>query len=357
MRKLRFLILGLVVLTGKLNAGTNNFDIFGVDAKTQNKIHLSCSKLMDKYLKLSMSMNTSLPSEKALIHREKIEQQIIAKIKQIEDVDIAKISVIYYPTDKRTYATLDLVKRNEAYRIPRGHKTVSKKLVKQSQGLKELFVIWNEYNDKNVNLIRKNQMDFSKKSCPITHCTWAFDKKELEKTLPKLQNGAAKFKNELIEIIKNSSDDKEREKAVFILAHDETHKDEQAGFLINYTDDPSDFVRNNVMRVVGAMVAKRKVAHLDIKRIIHALNYPYVTDRNKAAYVLLGIVKNDPLSHQAVIAQAGGTLLELLKLQQPNNHDFAYLILKEISQRNYSERDYKSWEGWIRSQQSVLSST
>jgi hypothetical protein len=352
MRKLTVLILGLVLLNGKLYASSDNFDIFGVDAKTQKKIYLSCSNLMDSYLKISKTMNSSLLNEKDLIHRKKIERQIISKIKQIDDIDTVKISVIFYPTDKKSYATLDLVKKNEIYRIPTASKNHPKKYIEKSQGLKDLLDVWNEYNNRNVNLIRKNQIDLSKKSCPITHCTWGFDKKELEETLPKLQKGVAKYKNDLIDIIKYSLIDQEREEAIFILAHDDNYQ-EQAKLLINFTDDPNDFVRNNVMRVLGAIVTKHKVAHLDIKRIICALNYPYVTDRNKAAYVLLGIVRNESASHQIVIAQAGEILLKLLKLQQPNNHDFAYQILKEISKKNYSERDYKSWQEWLNSQRSV----
>ena len=50
------------------------------------------------------------------------------------------------------------------------------------------------------------------------------------------------------------------------------------------------------------------------------------------------------------------TLLAMLRLQQPNNHDFAYLILKAISGQSYGERDYSAWEAWLRAQQVVPSS-
>jgi hypothetical protein len=32
---------------------------------------------------------------------------------------------------------------------------------------------------------------------------------------------------------------------------------------------------------------------------------------------------------------------------QPNNHDFAYSILKAISGHGYGERDYAVWEKWF----------
>lgn len=358
MRKLGICILGLCLLTNKLYAGLNNFDIFGVDAEIQKKIFSSCSNLMEQYLKISKAIDDSplLPGEKMLLRRKKIEQEIASKVNQIDNFEMVRISAIYYPTDKKTYATLDLVKKNENYRVPMKSKVLLKELGKKSQGLKDLFEVWNEYEDKNIRLMKKNQMNLGEKVCPVTHCIWGFDDKELKEILPKIREGVAKYRNEIVEIIKNSSDYREREKAVFIFAHDDNYQD-QANILINLTDDPNNSVRNNVMRVLGSIVSKYKVGHIDVNRIISALNYPYVTDRNKAAYVLLGIVKNEPASHRIVITHAGKTLLELLKLQQPNNHDFAYQILKVLSQKNYSDRDYESWERWIRSQQNTLSSS
>lgn len=178
------------------------------------------------------------------------------------------------------------------------------------------------------------------------HCTWGFDKNDLKNILPKLQEGIKKHKHALFNVIKNSDDNQKRADAIFILAND-TSDQELAHFLINYIDDSSDLVRNNAMRVLGAIVAKHKVSGLDVKKIFKALNYPYVTDRNKAAYILSELVKTDSNIHAKVIKHAGNTLIELLKLKQPNNHDFAYEILKEISHQHYGEYDYKSWSQWM----------
>jgi hypothetical protein len=38
--------------------------------------------------------------------------------------------------------------------------------------------------------------------------------------------------------------------------------------------------------------------------------------------------------------------LRLLKLEQPNNHDPAYRILRTVSGENFGERDYAAWERW-----------
>jgi hypothetical protein len=50
------------------------------------------------------------------------------------------------------------------------------------------------------------------------------------------------------------------------------------------------------------------------------------------------------------IREAGPKLIEILKLLQPNNHDFAYAILKKISGKDFGERNYEAWGRWLHSQ-------
>ncbi|MGD1950154.1 MAG: hypothetical protein ACFB14_10975 [Leptolyngbyaceae cyanobacterium] len=84
---------------------------------------------------------------------------------------------------------------------------------------------------------------------------------------------------------------------------------------------------------------------MPIESIIEALQYPATTDRNKASWRLLELAKQDRY-HQLIIEQAVPVLLEMLKLQQPNNHDPAYATLKVISGEQYGARDYAAWEEW-----------
>jgi hypothetical protein len=100
------------------------------------------------------------------------------------------------------------------------------------------------------------------------------------------------------------------------------------------------------MRVLGEIAEKRKEVPIPVEPIIKALNYPATTDRNKALYILEGLAAN-PKNKGIIIGQAGSLLIKLLRLYQPNNHDFAYSILKKVSGKNYGERDYKAWEQWI----------
>ncbi|WP_367607607.1 HEAT repeat domain-containing protein [Legionella sp. W05-934-2] len=354
MKRFGILLASFLLIMGKLWAIPENYDIYGVDEKTKQLISAACSDLMSEHLAYMSKLFTSPtnPSESELRYKEIIELKILDKAKQFGHFSHAKLSSVHYPTDKKIYVTLDLVNETDKYRIPKQIKTRAHADYPHKKEVNELFAIWYAYQDRQYDLIRKNQMDFGKLTCPVTHCIWGFNDKELKETLPKIKQAVAKHKADLIEIIKHSTHDQKRADAVFILAHDDNYI-ELASFLINYTDDSSEMVRNNVMRVLGAIAFKHELKQLDIQRILDALNYPYVSDRNKAAYVLLGIAKHNPATHSVIIHQAGDTLLQLLKLQQPNNHDFAYHILKEISKKSYGERDYLSWKNWLRTQRSL----
>lgn len=348
MRRLGIFTLGLLLLSGRLCAHPERFDIFGVDDNIKQKIYACCSEIVEQYQSESqkLSFSSTAPQEKDVVHVLKLEEKMLAKIKQVDDFAEVKLSTVDYPLEQRSFATLDIVKQSESYRIPAHNSAKHRQKIALSKDIQALFQLWNDYDVQKMQLIKANKYDVSKTSCPVMHCTWGFDQEAIKNTLPKLREGVVKHKQALFNIVKNSENDQERGDAIFILAND-TDYQALAKVLINYTDDASDLVRNNVMRVLGAIVAKHKIPQLDVSKIIQALNYPYVTDRNKAAYVLLGLIKSDSSTHAQVIKQAGHTLLDLLKLRQPNNHDFAYEILKEISHKNYSADDYMSWSQWI----------
>ena len=358
MKKLGLIVISLCLLVGKVSASPDNFDIFGVEEQTKQQITTACAETISVYMDYITKLfsSSTAPSEQQLIHKKNLEQQIIKTAKKYGHFSEAVISSVSYPFEKEAFATLDLVKASDKHRLPEQSQALPKKTIRYKKEIKKLFTTWDSFINRKMDLMRKNQLDFSKLSCPVPHCAWGFDEQDLMETLPILQKGAVTYQTELEFIIKFDKNHQKRSDAVFILAN---HQDYQmlAEFLINFTDDPNDIVRNNVMRVLGAIAEKHQIKAIDINRILKALNYPNVTDRNKAAYVLLGIVSQNRATHQLVINQAGNTLIELLKLKQPNNHGFAYYILKTISQQKYGERDYEQWEKWIHSHQTAPASS
>jgi hypothetical protein len=346
MKNLVMLLSSLIFMLGNLNATPNNFDIYGVGPELQEQIFSKCNEEIREYDNLSQQIKLSLKLDKRLIKRHEIETSIIKKVNALGDFSVVSISTITYPQNQSTYSTLDIVQKNDSSRLPNLPIQHEKKLTKKSEALNKLFQIWNNYTNRTINLMNQNKFDMKVRSCPVVHCTWGFNKEELKNDLPELKVGVSKYKNQLIDIIKYSNNDEERGQAILILANTNDYH-EIAELMIGLTNDSSELVRNNSMRVLGAILSKYDIHSLDIHNILLALNYPYVTDRNKAAYVLWDMVRKDKSIYPSIIKQSGNTLINLLKLKQPNNHDYAYLILKEISHQTYSEHDYQHWQQWI----------
>jgi hypothetical protein len=116
--------------------------------------------------------------------------------------------------------------------------------------------------------------------------------------------------------------------------------------LVDAMRDPGALVRNNATRVL--MMAVQFDADLDVPLgpVIRNIDAPTTTSRNKALYLLLGLARR-PEHHQRIAREAGPALLRLLRLIQPNNHDPAWQVLKEISGESFGDRDYAAWERWL----------
>jgi hypothetical protein len=80
--------------------------------------------------------------------------------------------------------------------------------------------------------------------------------------------------------------------------------------------------------------------------ILAALQFPSTTDRNKAGYVLVSLADR-PENRAPILRTVGSVLLDMLALQQPNNHDPAYQILRKLSGKDFGERDYSAWRAWL----------
>ena len=123
--------------------------------------------------------------------------------------------------------------------------------------------------------------------------------------------------------------------------------------LSSHVDDQNDGVRNNVMRVIGETVDRAKLKEIDITPFLNALDSPYTTDRNKALLVLSAAV-NTASSKKLALQKGGDKLLAILRLQQPNNHDTAYIILKKISGKDFGSTNVAAWEKWVASARASL---
>ena len=96
---------------------------------------------------------------------------------------------------------------------------------------------------------------------------------------------------------------------------------------------------------------------LPVEKLIPLLDYPETTDRNKVSAVISGVTSNPQqleVYRTLIMEKAIPTVLKLLRLEQPNNHDFAYNILKAVSGESFAERDYAAWDAWYQRQMNSL---
>jgi hypothetical protein len=330
-----------------------HFDIYGVNPKLQKNIFDLCREEIRQYDELSQTLSTTADSIATLNKMHEFEESIKKKIRQLETFAVVGISSITYPNGMGTFSTLDLVPQSDSYRMPQSPQQHVKKTIEKPQALKTLFQLWNDYFNKTMATLMKGEVHSKHRSCPVAHCIEGFTDWELKNLAPQFESGAEHFKKTLIDIIQNSSDEQERGQAIFILANTR-HYEELANLMAGFTDDASELVRNNSMRVLSTLLSQHPIKNFDLEPILLALNYPYVTDRNKAAYIVWELVRKDKATHSRVIKAAGDTLIHLLELKQPNNHDIAYMILKELSHEQYSERDYSSWKKWMKTQRNKI---
>lgn len=328
------------------------FDIYGVDHKSKVDIIRDCSTSISEYVQYSSALGV-VPkkfTEKQMDDFKKRRDKAMLCINKKNTFIYTEISPTTYFNPLEIYTTIDIVRKEDSYRIPNKSRNIDLNLV-VNEDLKSVFSQWNEYAQLNLRKLSNNTFSYKNKSCPVDHCIWGFSSDEKKHFLSYFINSSNKYSNELKWIIAKSKDDILRANAVFILAHSNQSFD-NAKFLSDFINDKSNSVRNNVMRVLSSIYKKHKSIPVSTAQLCKALNYPDTTDRNKAAMSLLSIAQGNPKEGKKIIKLCGNTLIDLLKLKQPNNHNPAYQILKEISGKNYKETGYSSWASWTNKEKS-----
>jgi hypothetical protein len=139
-----------------------------------------------------------------------------------------------------------------------------------------------------------------------------------------------------------------RASAVLLVGHF-TDPKEIINTLLPYINDEDSTVRNNSMRVIATTLVKAKRLTLDVRPFLELLNSPYLTDRNKALFILYNLSISARV--RAACIKSAVRLVALLALKQPNQHDTAYLLLKQISGQDFGEHNVPAWRQWARLQQ------
>lgn len=309
-------------------------DVYGTDAlkadAVKHEFRHQFHQLVDAYLKHDMKGVAQITDE------------VIAKLKSHGDFAYLDLSVIPYPRPHRGfYVTVDAVDaKDKAARMPfRAQPTGT---FGDPDGL---FAAWGQYSQKLLKLSSFGRLKpFDPKDCPVLYCVASFDNAELEPYLQQFNTGAAKNADTLERIAIDSKDPAKRAEALFLLSHTNDAA-RVMPILTKAIYDPNEVVRNNAMLMMVSIANKGLDVDYPIKDLADALDFPTTRGRNKAVAVLDILAKSSKYKN-AIKAAAAPTLLKLLRLEQPNNHDWAYQTLKDLSGKNYKDTDYKAWAKW-----------
>ncbi|WP_437533583.1 HEAT repeat domain-containing protein [Sorangium sp. So ce726] len=269
---------------------------------------------------------------------------ILAEHKAIGWVELSPI--LYYDRGEvlKAYVTVDVVERRE----------LKKRLTfgPQPKGDFEdpagLLAAWKDYQETYFRMMHENEIGPERAACPAFHCLGGYEHEKLRPYGERFVNDVPPNEDKLVRILEADKDPEDRGAAAFLLAHIKDGE-KLVSLMLPMLNDPDALVRNNAMRVVADVAMFHHDVPVPLTPFLKALDGPTTTDRNKAAAVTWGLIDRPEGTklHAQVIKEAGPTLLKLLKLEQPNNHDVAYRILKKVSGKDFPERDYAAWEKWL----------
>lgn len=316
-------------------------DIYGTTKISNEKIKAEFDSELTTIARASKD-NSFRTSTNGLDATIKALSSIIGKLMLTENFAYIHVSPVnYYKYQPVIYITIDVVEKGDMRRLVYFSPEPKLSITDPNH----LISTWLEYEKTANNITNKQNAPTTFKSCPAHHCTYGFEHPSLLKYKNSFST-AENYKSDLVKILRNDKDAIKRGAAAFVLAHIKSDQ-ELVRLLLPSVNDSSSHVRNNVMRVLALALEKNNNLKVPLNKIIDALNFPETTDRNKALYVLSSLA-NNPKNSVYIKKQAGSHLISTLKLEQPNNHDPSYDILKKISGKNYVDRDYKSWENWLR---------
>lgn len=279
---------------------------------------------------------------------------ILAKIEALGDFAyFAPALVGYYePEGMKYYLTLDFVDRADAAtRMP--FLPVPTGSYADPDGL---LADWEAYASKVRELTAAQQMSPARVTCPAFHCFGDHTHREVKQLAASFVARVPAHVEELATILRDDRDGRHRSAAAFLLAYSKDGPALVQLMIAAYRDEDL-IVRNNVMRVTYDVASYHPEIDVPVEPVLMALDYPGTTDRNKAGAILDALLKRPGAEKLRcpIVTRGGATLLGMLRLQQPNNHDFAFRILEQVSGLDLGERDYAAWEAWLKTAASQCS--
>ena len=286
--------------------------------------------------------------------RTAIEEKLVAH-PQITSADLSAITYSDGDKERKTYLTVDLVDTTD----------VEERMVFRPRPSGEfadpdgLIAAAQRYSRTYNEMLRSGEISRQWFDCPVWHCLGDYSHPRLAKLIAPVVAGAETNKSKLQAILFGHRDPVIRATAAVTIGHIRDGG-EVVEIMLKAMQDSESRVRNDAIRVLIDIASLRPEIPIPAAPLIRAIHSPTTIDRNKALAVLFYLLERPSSRATIELIRSDGVavsrLRELLELQQPNNHDFAYMILKKLSGKEYGERDYDSWRSWAHSLRKLDSS-
>ncbi|MGQ3889827.1 HEAT repeat domain-containing protein [Legionella sp. CNM-1927-20] len=343
----RALFTSCLFLSGEICADTF-IDLYGDNSNHANQVLKKYSSEVKQLINSTnqiILMTDAKKQEREVLHLAMKKKYLIERIKKNEHYAFVDFQTIYYPAEKNYYTTIEVVRQDERHRLHYIQPKVNVSLNKTSQN--DLIAKRIKFDQLEMRLLNENKIDLNDSTCPVYHCVSGFNNPALQPYLSVFNKGAIIQKELIKKTLTEDPNPERRAAAAFLVGHFKDPK-EIIATLSAGINDRNETVRNNVMRVIGQTMEKTHFFDIDANKVLPLIDSPYTTDRNKALFILSSAVKSQK-NKKIILEKGRKRLVNILRLKQPNNHEFAYLILKEISGKNYSDKDIQSWQEWLKS--------
>jgi hypothetical protein len=315
-------------------------DLFGTTRFTIEKLLEPLQQRFAEYERLTLAGQHEAAAP--------IQKELEAAVKQVGGFAYVRFSVIrYFQKGDPSFLTIDVVEPADA-----GRRMTFAKPPADAAPLPDpegLLKKYGEYENKGFEVLaRHEKIEDPQASRELFHCPFGFSHPELAPYKPTLVDGARKHVDELATIVRRDREPQHRAYAIFLLGF----TSDGARVVRELTPacrDESALVRNNAMRVFAEMAMHHPEVEIPLAPVLDMLDFPDTTDRNKASAVLASLVKKEGLAPE-IRRRSGKTLIAMLRLKQPNNHDFAFQILNTLfggDRQPLAADDYAGWEAWL----------